>query len=621
MPRKTDKADKTVSAGEGKVERLVPDTSVIIEGLVSKKLEKGELSVDSVLIHEAVVAELEHQANMNKAIGFLGLDELDRIKEMSQKLGFKMEFSGMRPRAAEIRHAMLGEIDSMIRELAYEQDGTLFTADKVQWRVAKAKGIRTLFLKIEQPLRKLKLEQYFDPTTMSAHLRENVLPYVKRGVPGSWSLVAAGNKELTRDEIQEMSTEIIEEASMRSDCFIEIERPGSTIVQLGSYRIVITKPPFSDGWEITAVKPIKRLSLSEYSLSEKLMARIAEQAEGILIAGSPGMGKSTFAQALAEFYAGKNKVVKTVEAPRDLILPENVTQYAISHGDAQEIHDILLLSRPDYTIFDEMRNTNDFRLFADLRLAGIGLAGVVHATSPIDAIQRFVGRIELGVIPQVIDTVIFIKNGAVFKVLSLNMTVKVPSGMTEADLARPVVVVNDFETKKLEYELYSYGEETVVVPVSAAEKSPAKELAARVIEQEFRKYSDKVKVDVISDNKCVVHVASQDIAKIIGKKGENISKIEEKLGMSIDVHEFEKGSLKGEGTDVHFTSTITKKKVVFSVDTKYAGKNVNIHVDNDYIITVNVGKDGDIKVNRKHKIGKILTDAINMGEKIRLVLS
>jgi ATPase len=77
--------------------------------------------------------------------------------------------------------------------------------------------------------------------------------------------------------------------------------------------------------------------------------RIEEQAEGVLIAGAPGMGKSTFAQALAENYADKNKIVKTVEAPRDLVLPDSITQYAISHGTPQEIHDILLLSRPDYT--------------------------------------------------------------------------------------------------------------------------------------------------------------------------------------------------------------------------------------------------------------------------------
>jgi ATPase len=33
---------------------------------------------------------------------------------------------------------------------------------------------------------------------------------------------------------------------------------------------------------------------------------------------------------------------------------------------------------------------------------------VIHATKPIDGIQRFLGHIEMGIIPQMIDTVIFI---------------------------------------------------------------------------------------------------------------------------------------------------------------------------------------------------------------------
>src|SRR3990167_5933929 len=255
----------------------------------------------------------------------------------------------------------------------------------------------------EKGLRKLKLERFFDETTMSVHLRENVQPYAKKGMPGKWELKELRKAVLKQEEIQDISREIIEDAKLRRDGFIEIEREGSTIVQLGKFRIVITRPAFSDGWEITAVRPVRTLSLEDYKLTEKLMKRIAEQAEGVLVAGSPGMGKTTFAQALAEFYASKDKIVKTVEAPRDLILPDKITQYAISHGSSQEIHDILLLSRPDYTIFDEMRNTEDFRLFADLRLAGVGMVGVVHATNPIDAIQRFLGRVEMGVIPQIVD--------------------------------------------------------------------------------------------------------------------------------------------------------------------------------------------------------------------------
>ena len=55
-----------------------------------------------------------------------------------------------------------------------------------------------------------------------------------------------------------------------------------------------------------------------------------------------------------------------------------------------------------------MRTDEDFRLYVDLRLAGIGMVGVVHAASPIDAIQRFINRVELGMIPSIIDTVLIL---------------------------------------------------------------------------------------------------------------------------------------------------------------------------------------------------------------------
>jgi ATPase len=271
-----------------KIEKLVPDTSVIIEGLVSKKIGKKELEIGSVVIHEAVIAELEHQANLGKAIGFLGLDEIKRLKDANVEL----RFEGKRPSAAEIRHASLGEIDSMIRQLAYEEEGTLITSDKVQSEVALARGVNVLYFSPETAIRKLKLDGFFDDTTMSVHLRENVVPYAKKGFPGKWDFIALRKKELSQEEVQEISREVIEDSKLRRDGFIEIEREGSTIVQLGKYRIVITKPPFSDGWEITAVRPVKRLSLDDYKLSDKLKERIGEQAEGILVAGAPGMGNS-----------------------------------------------------------------------------------------------------------------------------------------------------------------------------------------------------------------------------------------------------------------------------------------------------------------------------------------
>ncbi len=600
-----------------KIEKLVPDTSIIIEGLVSRKVENKEIDVEEIIIHEAVLAELEHQANQGKSIGLIGLEELKKLRELSKKELFQLRYSGKRPSAAEIKHASLGEIDSLIRELAYDEGATLLTGDKVQSKVAEAKGIKVIYIEPVIKPRKLTIDKFFDKTTMSVHLRENIQPYAKKGFPGEWRSTNLSEEKLTQEELQNISKEIVEEAKIRTDGFIENERRGSTIIQLGNYRIVITRPPFSDAWEITIVHPIKKTVLDDYKFSDKLRKRIAEQAEGVLIAGAPGMGKSTFAQALAEFYVSREKTVKTIESPRDLDLSENVTQYSISYGNSQEIHDVLLLSRPDYTIFDEMRNFEDFRLFADLRLSGIGLVGVIHATAPIDAIQRFIGKTELGLIPHIIDTVVFIKNGAVNKVLSLKMSVKVPSGMIEADLARPVVDVLDFETNKLEFEIYSYGEETIVVPVTNQNNvSSVKKLAIKQIESELKRYSDDVKVDFVSDNSINIFVPEDDIAYIIGKEGKTINEIEKRLGVSISVN-----ALKQEndtGDEVSFTIKEDKKNLIFYFDNRLSDKKADFFIDNEKIFSANVGRKGDIRINKKSFPGKTLIEMIDKGRGIKI---
>lgn len=101
---------------------------------------------------------------------------------------------------------------------------------------------------------------------------------------------------------------------------------------------------------------MNKLDLDDYDVSDKLLERLSNDAKGILIAGSPGAGKSTFAQALAEYYYyDMEQMVKTMESPRDLNLDDNITQYAPLEGDMENTADILLLVRPDFTIFDEVR--------------------------------------------------------------------------------------------------------------------------------------------------------------------------------------------------------------------------------------------------------------------------
>ncbi len=436
----------------------VIDVDAILDGTARRLIESGEVA-GKIVIHKAIVELFYTEARNGRSSGITGLEELATITQGIPGVEVSIVEDERMPRELDYE-----TVKRIVRDYAWRAGGILVTSDEVQMRAARALGVPVVFSG-KQTREKLKIEEYFDDRTMSVHLKEGAPPLAKLGRPGRWVFVKLSDEPMSREELERIAREIIEAATQRRDGFVEIDRLGSTIVQLGDYRIVITRPPLSEGWEITAVRPIIKLSLEDYNLPDKLLARLTERAEGILIAGAPGMGKTTFAQALAEFYARQGKVVKTIESPRDMRLPALITQYSKNYADLGELHDILLLSRPDYTVFDELRNDEDFKLYVDLRLAGIGMIGVVHATTPIDAIQRFIRRVELGMIPSIIDTVIFIHEGEVRKVYELRMTVKLPTGLREAELSRPVVEVRDFLTGELEYEIYTFGEQTMVVPV------------------------------------------------------------------------------------------------------------------------------------------------------------
>ncbi|WP_010477011.1 LAGLIDADG family homing endonuclease [Thermococcus zilligii] len=1189
---------------------FVADTSVIVDGRLTQFLSTLGEKV-KVVIPEAVIAEIEHQANEGKAIGHVGLEELKKLREMARREEILLEFYGGRPELWQIRRAKAGEIDHMVREAARELGATLVTGDQVQRDVAIAKGIDVIYLAAKKELRH-RLEDFFDETTMSVHLKAGTRPLAKRGKPGEWKLVPVRDEPLTDEELEEVANDIVERARRDPESFIEMDEPGVTVVQLRNYRIVIARPPFADRIEITAVRPVKKLSIEDYGLSKELMERLKDKAAGVIVAGAPGEGKclppetpvlledgsfvcikdvkpgmrvitvfherlepqpvlrvhkrserhmvriktatgreitlspnhpvltikdgfvvwndagklgegsviavprrigvrgslpnklwvgalvsegffartrdgrilpireadpnevesvfyvgkngrtsreippyieanedffeflglmwaegsgsnfefnnfderlikhfkdlvsrifgvsedefyfvvpgrlrvrnsktiekllralgypekkkahsirvpeivmktserniaaflrgvfegdgyigkeleiatasrdfalglqylllrlgipsivrekrvlerpyyrvlikdsesirlfydvvkprfkvegfgehlkrtsnpnldvipagelvkalgiltgrgiknatknsysrrrlskvyedfltlyreytsfessmkrlisyanhisrwkelvqfidervsrdfyrrnhidssapslwlkgertpmpstiaklllafssetgllaeeariwneitaevrkllsvafaflgqnsqsavsqamvslflkgaeinvqrlvkviedvvaeyyhraelieehlahlrvmldpnilwdriesieliegefevyditvpnhnfmagfapvivhnSTFAQALAEWYASMGKIVKTMEKPRDLQVSEEITQYTALNGRMELTGDILLLVRPDYTIFDEMRKTSDFKVYADLRLAGVGMVGVVHATKPIDAIQRFIGRVELGMIPQIVDTVIFIKAGKVAKVLTLEYLVKVPSGMKEEDLARPVIEVRDFETGELEYEIYTYGEEVSVVPVKKEEKAPALKLAERRLKQEIKKFLPDVysEVEIVSPHKAVIYADEFDIPTIIGKKGKRISELEKKVGISIDVKSFAEREAEKPKEEIPVEVEAKKKTIVLRVSPDHAKKPLKFYGGEQYIFTATPNKKGLVKVSTGTPIGKELKRLIEAGIKI-----
>ncbi len=522
--------------------KYVIDLSLIVSGgLTDPRIE--ELTDNGIFyVHSLIIRKLKKMAEEGLDEGRIGIELLEKF---GKKARLEFEFSDISDRVS---------IDEALIELAMRLNATLLTSDVNTYKLSRSFGVEAILILKEVDLKSLQIYRFFDQETLSVHLKENCIPIRKKGIPGNWIFERIGDKPISRDVLRDIIREIIEVSKADPEGFIEIERPGSTIIQLRDMRIVITRPPFSDGLEITAVRPIKKLALRDYNLPNKLLKRLELKAEGILISGSPGAGKTTFAQALAEFYRNKGKIVKTIEAPRDMQLSEEITQYSKSYGTPEELHDILLLSRPDYCIFDEIRNIEDIALFADLRLAGIGMVGVIHSTTAIDAIQRFVGKIELGIIPSIIDTVIHMKHGAIEKVLALRTTVKVPYGLRSEDLARPVVIVYDFLNGKPYFEIYTFGERTFVVPVS---REASKEIYGTETTEELPRES------------------------------------------------------------IVYTLKVSRRAFIFDFGRDYASRHVVGYAGQTIITRGLTSRSGKLRISRRSRSGKLIESALERGEELR----
>lgn len=601
--------------------KIVIDTSVIINGQVTKQIQSGMLKDIEIIIPAAVIDELQSQASQKREQGFAGLEEIKKLHKLSKNFGIAIKFDGKRPSADDVRLSNRGRIDALIKDIAKENNAVLYTSDKVQSLVSEAEGIEVSFQEPYFKQEELEFLRFFDSETMSIHLKEGIKPMAKKGRPGSFNLVEIEDKILTRDYLHTITTQILDIAKMNDITNIEISKPGALVIQHKDYRIAITHQPFSEGYEITVVHPIVRLNLEQYNLSDKLKARFSEKAEGIIISGPPGSGKSTLASSLADFYHKKGKIVKTFESPRDLQVDPGITQYTRLDGSFENSADILLLVRPDYTIFDEIRRREDFGIFSDLRLAGVGMIGVIHANSPIDAIQRFIGKIELGIIPSVIDTVVFVKGGIISKIYELELKVKVPFGMTEQDLARPVIEIRDFEDNTLEYEIYTFGEENVIVPVSKkARNQGIEKLAEDRIKDTLRRFDPDAEVEILSNSSIKVKVAKQNIPSIIGRGGSTINDLEKMLKVHIDVVEKDSSEPPMASSSLSFDFSESGTSIILNVGKQYTGSRADIYVNDVYIISSRIGRKGHIKIPKRSTEAKRLMKSASSKNDLQIYL-
>ncbi|MBD3194844.1 MAG: ATPase [Candidatus Lokiarchaeota archaeon] len=535
-------------------DKFVCDTSVIFNGQILTLIEDGELGdTPEIYVPNVVIAEVEYRSNIQKEIGFFGINVMKTLRELDSDGEIHLKITGKRPSKDEIKLAPGGELDAKIREEAKNINAVLITADRIQGDIGIFEGLEVFYVKDKvtkkptEPLT-LRLLDFFDPDTMSVHLKRNIPPYAKKGGPGSWRLEKISNDIISNKLIEQIALEIVEYVREDEHSFIEIEKTGALVAQMREFRIVITRPPFSNDVEITAVRPLVNLELNDYSINNRLQRRL-DKAEGILVCGAPGAGKSTFSAALANYYLENEKVVKTLESVRDLQVKPEITQYTKLDGSLENSADILLLVRPDFTIFDEVRTTADFKIYTDFRLSGVGMIGVVHSSSAIDAVQRFIGRVELGMLPSIIDTIIFIKGGDIENVLVVRMTVKVPSGFKDKDLARPVIEVRDYETRRLAFEIYSFGQDIVLNPINPIRRKDGFD--------DFEKYSP-----------------------------------------------FESHNRRSSGDEFHIDINIKGDRMIITAPDRYSSQNIQILSEHKLIFTGALSRSGDITLSLSQREGK-----------------
>jgi len=639
------------------------DTSVIINGHFTEQIESGSIRNTEIIIPQAVIDELHSQASRKQNKGSVGLENLAHLHEIAGGYGLTLTQGGSHLTSEEIELAEHGRIDAIIVDQARQNKAALCTSDRLQDTAARAQGTGTIFLHDTKRQGELEFLKFFDDSTMSVHLKEDQPPFAKKGRPGSFELVAIADEPLRRGYIEKISAQILDAVNSSEHGTVEIAKDGAVVVQYQDYRIAITYPAFSEAFEITIVHPIVRMSLDDYDISDKMMERFRDKAEGIIIAGPPGSGKSTLASSLGNFYHGLSRIVKTFESPRDLQVEPGITQYSKLEESFENTADILLLVRPDYTIFDEVRRREDFETFADLRMTGVGMVGVVHANTPIDAIQRFIGKIELGMIPSVLDTVVFVKDGQIKAIYDLELQVKVPSGMTESDLARPVIVVRDYTANVPVYEIYTFGEENIIMPVSSKDggmDSGVYRLAADKILDVFKRYDRRATVEFVSESRVKVTVSRRHRASIIGRGGSHIEQLQKMLGVSLDIvtrdesgrdedskydvrsgYDAEPAAVYDDGktdartdypeshngkpgTEIPFQLSKNRNIISIDVGRQYQSRTVEIksrnHNGGEPVVTCWVNKRGTIKISTRAKGGRAILDMPDPEDELAVVV-
>ncbi|MGI0016569.1 MAG: PINc/VapC family ATPase, partial [Nitrososphaera sp.] len=102
-----------------------------------------------------------------------------------------------------------------------------------------------------------------------------------------------------------------------------------------------------------------------------------------------------------------------------------------------------------------------------------------------------------------------------------------------------------------------------------------------------------------------------------GRGGATVSELEEMLGVKIDV-EVRIPTL---GKEIDFEINESGSSVNILLDDKVIGRTVDVYVNEELMISSQVGKKARVKIDKRSEAGRKIVNAIIGGEEIKVFLS
>ncbi|PSQ53347.1 ATPase, partial [Halobacteriales archaeon SW_8_65_20] len=196
-------------------------------------------------------------------------------------------------------------------------------------------------------------------------------------------------------------------------------------------------------------------------------------------------------------------------------------------------------------------------------------------------------------------------------------------------------VISDYETGEPAYEIYTFNQQVVTVPLEDGDEqeSGVSRIARDEIEREISSVAyGQVKVEITSDNAATVYVSDEDISSVIGKGGGRITDIENRLGMELDVRTLDEYTggfgerSSGGGNSSHagsssqgeiVTPEITSRHIVLPVE-GHPGETVEVQAGGKYLFTATVSQGGEVQISRGSGLADELETAVDRGQQVTI---